>query len=170
MRKSVRTCLWIFVAPLILYVAYRVFIWLMIFVVVISGAVKGRAKKVAILYQTDHQKLLTACRELLDEGYYGRYEVRNSQEPNSPKFPKAILDLKPSYVRIYDSGYVQVEMWGGMSHFGVIAYREDFNKAHEDLRYGDKKLLDGLWYYDDAYENNPGYEKYIESLNPRKGL
>jgi hypothetical protein len=122
------------------------------------------------LVQTDHQKLLTACRELLAEGHYGRYKVINSREPNSPVFPQAILSLKPTYVYIGDSGFVTVEMWGGMSHFGVRAFSEDFTNAYKEdkrINWGNKKLLDGLWYYDDGYENNPGFEKYIESLKPK---
>lgn len=85
--------------------------------------------------------------------------------PETSRFPKPILDLAPNYVNIDedDCGRVMVEMLGGLSHFGVLAYTEDYQKASWAV-YGDKELIPGLWYYDDGYEGNPRYQKKIDAL------
>jgi len=85
---------------------------------------------------------------------------------NGPNIPPEVLELKPSYVVIDRSGVLKMEMTGGFSHLGVFAYRNDSNDPN--VRYGNKKLLDGLWYYDDGYEGNTNFDKYIESLRPKK--
>jgi hypothetical protein len=65
-------------------------------------------------------------------------------------------------------------MLGGLDHFGVYAYPLDYEKQpHASKELGHKKLLDGLWYYDDGYhhcanqEEFEEYDKYIESLRPK---
>jgi hypothetical protein len=55
-------------------------------------------------------------------------------------------------------------MHGGMDHFGVKIYPEDFKKPRDYFEYGDRELLPGLWYYDDGYLNNPEYDKRIDEL------
>jgi len=58
-----------------------------------------------------------------------------------------------------------LEMMGGLDHFGVYAYPEDYKPPpHAGFELGDKKLIDGLWYYDDGYRGNPEYGKRIEAL------
>jgi len=52
-----------------------------------------------------------------------------------------------------------------MDHFGVRIYPEDFNKPYPGFTYGDRKLLEGLVYYDEGYDFNPEYYgKKIEKL------
>jgi hypothetical protein len=128
-------------------------------------------RQVRLLCETDHKVLLEACRELsgraargdLKQG--GKYNVRRDRHPKASRFPQPILDLNPSYVYIdeNDSGRVMVEMHGGLHHFGVQAYTEDYKKSSWAV-YGDKELIPGLWYYDDGYLNNPEYDKPIEAL------
>ncbi len=129
-------------------------------------------RQVRLLCETDHKALLEACRELsgwaargdLKQG--GTYNVRRDRHPKASRFPQPILDLNPSYVYIdeNDSGRVMVEMHGGLLHFGVQAYTEDYKKPFPSFEYGDKELIDGLWYYDDGYLDNPEYDKRIEAL------
>ncbi|MFH1716052.1 MAG: hypothetical protein ABIF19_01765 [Planctomycetota bacterium] len=113
-------------------------------------------KQIRLLYKTDHQALLAACRELSKqvtkgELKAGTYWVRgNNRSPEASQFPQPILDLKPNYVYIdeNDCGRVMLEMFGGFTHFGVLAYTEDYKKPTW-AEYGDKELIPGLWYYDD---------------------
>ena len=138
--------------------------------------IKGtRQQRVRLLYKTDHQALLEACRELskqvtIGDLKTGTYWLHGSRRhPAVSRFPQAILDLAPNYVYIDEnnSGRVMLEMHGGFVHFGVQAYTEDYKKPHVGFEYGDKKLIPGLWYHDDGYLENPEYEKMIEALRPK---
>ena len=55
-----------------------------------------------------------------------------------------------------------VEMHAGFHHYGVIAYPENFEKPSDSFQYGDKEIIEGLWYYEDGY--NPRYNKWIEKM------
>jgi len=128
--------------------------------------------RVRLLCKTDYLTLLESCRELSKHAARGdlkpgRYQVRgSSRDPKSSNFPKPILDLAPSYVYIdeNDSGRVMVEMLGGLGHFGIIAYTEDYKKPFPNFKYGDRELFPGLWYYDDNYERNPKFDKRIDAI------
>jgi len=122
-----------------------------------------------ILCKTDHQALLEACREVLNQGDLDpgrKYKVRNAQhDPEVSQFPKPILDLAPNYLLIEDiAGNLRLEMHGGTDHFGVRAYPKDFRKPFPSYEYADKELIPGLWYYDDGYNHNPEYDKKIDDL------
>ena len=114
--------------------------------------------RVELLCKTDFHALLAACRELSKRAAEGdikpgTYDVRGgSRAPEASRFPQAILDLSPSYVYIDEnnSGRVMLEMIGGLGHFGVRGYTENYKKASGE-KYGDKELIPGLWYYDDNY-------------------
>ncbi|NQT02008.1 MAG: hypothetical protein HQ580_08300 [Planctomycetes bacterium] len=127
--------------------------------------------RVSFLCKTDHHALLEACNELskrVAKGNLkpGEYTVRFDPDPEVSKFPRPILELRPSYVYIdeNDSGRVMIEMLGGLGHFGVLAYTEDFKKPYDTYSYGDKELIPRLWYYDDGYRDNPKYHKKIDAL------
>lgn len=110
-----------------------------------------------LLHQTDHQSLLVACRLIIKEGYEGEYmNAWPDKHPDVEKFPKEILALKPSYIVVLDDGRVRIEMLGGQSHYGVVAYAEDFKEPYEDFTPGHKKLIDGLWFYSDFIDLNDG--------------
>jgi hypothetical protein len=126
--------------------------------------------QVRLLCETDHQALLAACNELSRQAARGdlkpgRYNVRRDRHPEARRFPQPILDLAPScvYIDENDSGRVMLEMMGGLGHFGVEAYTEDYQKP-SFTEFGDKELIPRLWYYDDGYEENPGWGKRIDAL------
>ncbi len=110
-----------------------------------------------LLHHTDHQALLAACRLVMREGYRGKYKITwPDKHPDAEKLPKEILTLGPTYVRVLDDKRVRIEMWGGMSHFGVVAYAEDFKEPYEGFKGGNKELIDGLWFYSDFIDLNEG--------------
>jgi hypothetical protein len=103
-----------------------------------------------LIYKTNHHELLVACRQLMNKGFEGQYVCKwPDKNPEVENFPEIILQLKPTYVWIHDEGYVDIELFGGMSHYGVIAYTADFNEPYERFNYGNKKLIDGLWFQSD---------------------
>lgn len=136
--------------------------------------VRAQRMRIRLLYETDHKTLLLACRKISKKKAAGilksqRYNVLSEPHPEAAKFPRAILDLEPSYVFIDYDGRIMVEMMGGLDHFGVQAYPEGYKKSSQETL-GDKKLIDGLWYYDDGYLVRPeDYEKRIEALRPKVG-
>ncbi len=125
-------------------------------------------RQILLLYETDHKALLEACRIVLKEAregkweYYKQYVVRSSRDPNVDRLPEQILRLNPTYIYLRQNS-IRIELVGGIHHLGVTAYSEDY----EFEGHGDKKLLDGLWYYDDGYREDPDYKKVIESLRPK---
>jgi hypothetical protein len=132
-------------------------------------------RRAHLLYETDHKALLEACRELAGRVRAGTltprmYGVRAAPDPEASTFPTPILDLKPNYVVVGSDGSVVVAVGGGFDAFGVKAYPENYKEPpFQGFKLGDKKLLDGLWYYDDGYEEmGPDYDKRIEALRPRK--
>lgn len=131
---------------------------------------KGQQRQVRLLCDTDHQALLKACRELSRRASTGdlktgHYRVRLNPHSEALHFPQPILDLEPSYVEIDSNGRVMVELYGAFDNFGVFAYPEDYRAPLSNFHYGDKKLIDGLWYYDSDYsEKNPKYQKKIDAL------
>lgn len=139
---------------------------------ILGGAWYAERARLRLLCETDHEALLEACRKLSRRAATGglkpgKYRVFIEADAEASTFPKPILDLGPSYVYIdeYTNGRVMLEMLGGLAHLGVEAYAEDFNEPWPNFKYGDKELIPGLWYYDDAYDDNPDYaEKKIEAL------
>ncbi len=73
------------------------------------------------------------------------------------------MDLRPQTILIDYSGYLLIEMHGGMDHFGVRIYPEGVNEPHP-LFHGGRTLLEGLVYYDEGYSLNPEYDKVIDEL------
>jgi len=60
-----------------------------------------------------------------------------------------------------------VEMFGGLSHFGVYAYPEGYKVKYPDFKYGDRELTPNLWYYDDDYHKDPQFDETITALTIR---
>lgn len=129
---------------------------------------QAQRMRARVLCKTDHQVLLEACREVLtwtDLEPGRRYLIRSApRRPEVSEFPQAIIDLAPNYVSVHRDGYMKLEMHGGMDHFGVYAYPEDYQKLFHNFEYRDRKLIEGLWYYDDGYLHNPEYDKRIDAL------
>lgn len=136
---------------------------------------RDRQRRTDLLYRVDHRALFSACMELSERVASGDLKPR-MYYPSDPmhsaeisRFPQAILDLNPTYVMIDSAGAVMVALTGGVDRFGVTAYPENYGGPPVSGSYGDKKLLDGLWYYDDGYrEDARGYEKRIEALRPKE--
>ncbi len=128
--------------------------------------------RVRLLCETDHQVLLEACNELSRQAKGGelkpgKYYVRGAINPEVSRFPGPILALDPSsvYIGETDSGRVMLEMQGGLGHFGVRAYTEDYQTPPvAGFTLGDRELIPRLWYYDDGYIGHPEYDKRIEHL------
>jgi len=140
-----------------------------------EGIENAQSRRALLLCNTDHQALLKAGREILSQVPKDRLNpqidgIRYVGEIGVPKgveIPQAILDLKPRGCLVSLDGYLTLEMHGGMDHFGVRIYPEDFNEPEEpggNFKYGDRELLPGLWYYDDGYLHNPEYDKRIDEL------
>jgi len=130
---------------------------------------KTKERYVRLFCDTDYWALLEGCRELSRKVTTGElkkceYMVRNNPEAETLGFPRVILGLEPTYVHIDSEGRVIVELGGGLHHFGVYGYPSDYKKPLLNFKYGNRKLVDGLWYYEDDYEGNPELQKRIEAL------
>ncbi len=136
------------------------------------GIRQAQRRRVLLLCNTDHQALLKAGREILSQvpkdrlnpqpdGYrhLGDFGV-----PEGIQIPQAIRGLKPRACLVSYDGYLTLEMHGGMDHFGVQIYPENYNEPSPNFKYGDRELLPGLWYYDEGYGHNPEYNKWIDTL------
>jgi len=124
---------------------------------------KGEQRQIRLLSETDYRVLLEACRVASEELKPQQYNVRLNPDPEALRLPQPILDLEPTYVVIGDHGIVQIELHGGFLHYGVTAYPKDYKKP-PGVEYGDRKLIDGLWYYNDDYTGNSALQKRIEAL------
>ena len=122
-----------------------------------------------LLCETDHRALLAACRELSSQVTSGKleanyYRVRFRAHSEVSRFPEPIRALRPRLVTITDSGIVRVEMNTKWRSLGVYAYPEGYEQRFPNSQYGDRKLLDGLWYYDDEYRIDPNYGREIDAI------
>lgn len=136
---------------------------------IIKEGLNNRQRIVRLLSKTDHHVLLEACRNLsremdIDDSLpRSRYFVRHEPSPEIKYFPQMILDIEPLCIDIYSDGRVKLEMTGALHHSGVIAYPENYEKPSDDFELGDKKIINGLWYYEDHYKPKRD-DKRIESL------
>ena len=135
---------------------------------------KAQQRRVLLLCETVHQALLKAGREILSEVPVKKTIQRTKNEtpgiignfpiPKGVRIPQAILDLRPHAVVIDYDGYLIIEMHGGMDHFGVRIYPEEFKAPYPGFKYINRKLTEGLWYYDIGYDGNPEFDERIEEL------
>jgi len=133
---------------------------------------QAQRRRVLLLCDTDHQALLKAGREILNQIPKDRLNPRpdgirhlgDIGVPNGVQIPRAIQDLKPCGCLISLDGYLTLEMHGGMDHFGVRIYPVDYKEPERNFKYDNRELLPGLWYYDDGYYYNPEYDKRISKL------
>lgn len=118
-----------------------------------------------LLCETDHQALLETCRELsrqtMDKEFkgvvYDRWKVR--------KLPEPISALRPNHVTIGQDGLVKIGMYNGWYDLGVRMYPEGYPEYPPPFKYGDRKLLEGLWYYDEGYRTHAeAYDKIVDNL------
>ena len=125
----------------------------------------ANARRDKLLYQTDCNSLLIACKQVLTEvnegkWNYGEYFVRDTpRSKGSRLLPKAIIDLRPTYIRI-DSEKLMVELIGGMDHAGIILASDPNRFSMENLG---MELKPGFWYYDDGFQGDPNREKKLRA-------
>lgn len=140
-------------------------------VVPVVRSTRARAR---LLSQTDHRALLDAGREILSLAARGSVQPGilagdgDTHLPDGSPIPQCILHLAPRRIRVSHDGYLMLEMHGGMDHFGVLIYPADFKEPFTGFKLGDRKLLDGLWYYDEEYQLNSNYDKIIDRLLTKK--
>ncbi len=127
--------------------------------------------RVRLLYETDHQALLDACRELskrvaAGELKPGEYYWMGGHPPGQALIlPQIILDLKPGAVVVSEHG-ISIVMVGHSDPLGVYTYSPEDREQHHTAG---KKLVEGLWYYDLKYQEHPGedWESHLEKLRPK---
>ncbi|MBC8472030.1 MAG: hypothetical protein H8D56_21440 [Planctomycetes bacterium] len=169
MKVSKKNILKIVIVLVIAFVVFNVFNYLSGFVYVLWDINKGNQRLTRLICETDYQALLKACRELSRRVTTGdlepnQYRVRLDPHPEASSFPQEILDLKPTFVRLYKDRKVRIELHGGFLNYGVTAYPEDY-QYDPNLHYNEKQLIPGLWYYDDDYrDKNPKHQKRIDAL------
>jgi hypothetical protein len=120
------------------------------------------ARRPILLYQTDHQALLSACRELSKQVITGQikpYIYFDGEMNDIRGFPKIILDLQPFFVDIKKSGIIYIVMSPNIM-YEVIAYPENY-PSNEGFGI---MLIEGLWYYDEDFIQHPEHMKEIEEL------
>ena len=124
-------------------------------------------KKQRLLYQTNHDELLKACRLIIkrfNDNVFSKakIDIRDDKFAKDLKhIPEIILNLEPVYVW-FRKDFIMVALMGGMGHAGVIAYQEGSEQIASDDSF---QIIDGLWYYDDGLrEADDDYIDYIKSL------
>lgn len=131
---------------------------------------QSQRRRIVLLCETDHQALLKAGREILSqlpEDYLntgGKRVAGILPIPKGVPIPKTIQNLRPHGVFVDYDGYLIIEMHGGMDHFGVRIYPEGYKEPEWHSKYVDRELLSGLWYYDEGYDHNPAYDRWIDTL------
>ncbi len=137
-----------------------------------NNATRWALKRQRLLYQTDHQELLRACRDALRDFNSGGFhnarffthgplgDACAFQDVN--RLPEPIMRLQPIYVW-FEKDRVMVSIVAltkGLT--GVEAYAEGAMPVGTDHKLG---LIDGLWYCDDGLAGGDReYRAYLKSL------
>ena len=125
-----------------------------------------------MLRDTDPNALLAACRELSARVLSGKleagsYRVRFWPDREVSGFPETIRSLSPNFVYIGRTGVVKISMTTKLLSFGVLAYPPGDDEEHfPNSEFGDRKLIEGLWYYDGNYAwyNHSDYDREIDAI------
>ena len=137
-----------------------------------SGDHLEQQRRILLLYHTDHEALLKAGREVLRQGPRdpmnyrprGPIHIHGFPVPRGVRIPKIIRKLR-SYANLINfNGYFVLQMEQGVTGFGVKIYPEGFKTPNRYFRYGNREILPGLWYFDDKYGLEPGYDKRIDRM------
>lgn len=133
-----------------IFAAVAVWIWCILVppIRLITGLGKiadQRSKQ--LLYDIDHIVLASELRKFANEERWQRAEV--NAEPKifwggagNSALPPSISVLQPTSVIIFDDRII-FERGGGMSHFGVVVFRDGI------VGEGLKELAPGVWFYAD---------------------
>jgi hypothetical protein len=137
-------------------------------------------KKQRLLYRTNHQALLAACRESIKRFNDGAFSTptiyimsKDLLEHTNPpvdrekyardlkQIPPIILGLEPINI-MFEKNRVTLVFMGGFDHAGVFAYLDDKEAVSGD---DDMELIPGLRYYDDGLrEAREECLSYLKSL------
>jgi hypothetical protein len=165
------------ITGIIVVVVVAGYIYILPFLMVdVTGPYQAQRIVTRVLSKTDHQALLKAGREVLSQ--MPRMEnktpdgsmVHGSVEiPKEIPLPQALRALSAHHIVVNSYGYMHISMHAAMDHFGFYIYPEDFNAPDPGFKYGDRQIIDGLWYYDDGYHYPDGsscseYAKRINDL------
>ena len=121
--------------------------------------------RVRIFCKSDHEALLRACRDLSKRADVGRHETRVYEVGifSRLSLPRPIRALRPREVIVSGDGIVRISMFSGWHPFGVWACPEGYEGRRPDK--AKRKLLEGLWYYDEDYNYSPErLDKQIDAL------
>jgi hypothetical protein len=121
-------------------------------VMTVSEREQARAR---LLCQANHRVLLEESRDVAKQFDAGLYVWSRLSAEEIARFPAVIRMLDPTYVSVDESGVVEIEVAAKQFPMGVRVYPEGYAKSHPEASYGDRKLLEGLWYYDQGYRDNP---------------
>ncbi len=129
-------------------------------------AIQVYRAQIRLLCETDHQALLDACRGLSRQLTNAEFKGKVYKGAEVRGLPEPIPTLRPSYVTIGRDGLVVIGMDKGWYDLGIWAFPEGYEKP--PIGYGDRELLEGLWYYDKGYRTDPEvYDKTITRLLSR---
>jgi hypothetical protein len=132
-----------------------------------------------LLQQTNFPELLKAGRELISKAewkeYVGEYDGQKRRDlfiPEDVNIPEAINMLRKKLsglggiITITNNGWLQILFSGSRDsgNFGVRIFPENFKEPERHHNYGDKILITGLWYFDDAYDEFPKLRETNEKL------
>ena len=118
-----------------------------------------------LLCEANHRVLLEESRRVAKQFDAGLYVWSRLSTDEIARFPAVIRMLDPTYVSVDESGVVEIEVAAKQFPMGVRVYPEGYAKSHQDADYGDRELLDGLWYYDQGYRDDPeAYDRGIKVL------
>jgi hypothetical protein len=109
----------------------------------------GRLQR-KMLFQTDHQRLLAACRLLWQIHLKGDNRPVTLDESPTGSLLRTVTDMNPRTIDSYPSG-ITIEMGGPGCHYGFETYfadpASDKDRAKLKDAYPSKQLTAELWYY-----------------------
>lgn len=133
-------------------------------------------RRPVLLYETDHQALLEACRALSQQVVTGQLKpgtyflYGRHTDPETKQFPQLIRDIEPLYVLINVEGVVYITMSVRVI-YGIIAFPENLDRKNIEM-YEDSnriELINGLWYFDNDFLNHPEHMKAVEESLVKPG-
>jgi len=131
---------------------------------------KTELLRIRLLSGANHLALLEAGRAILGQVSKDYLDTSKLQPvgdlplPRGVCVPQAIRDLRPRGIYLNCDGYLTIEMHGGIDHFGVCIYPDDFREPCVGFKYGDRELLKGLWYYDENYRYGSRYDETVQEM------
>jgi hypothetical protein len=111
------------------------------------------------ILQTNLVALLAGCREVL--GHRGSYRANPhynggteavraaAPDPKDPTMPPVIRQLAPTYIEVFEDS-VHLGFAAGSHHVDVMAFAQGVDDEARGRQIGKgRRLLAGLWYYED---------------------